>query len=135
MTKPLLSVALSLALVSQGIASADEAPPAAVTVVRDRAALAVHIDALEQGDRIVVATDEGIISGEVVDRDDADLVVDQPLIQGGAERIVVARREIQGVRYQQSSPHQVRAGVTTLVVVAVVIGVLALVLKRLMPGP
>ena len=135
MTKQLLSVALSLAVVSQGIARADEAAPAAVTLVRDRAALAVHIDALEAGDRIVVATDEGVVSGELVDKDADEMVIDQPLIQGGAERVVVARREIQGVRYQQSSPHQVRAGVTTLVVVAVVIGVMALVLRRLVPGP
>ena len=136
MTKQLLSVALSLAVVSQGIARADEAAPAAVTLVRDRAALAVHIDALEAGDRIVVATDEGVVSGELVDKDAEEMVIDQPLIQGGAERVVVARREIQGVRYQQSSsPHQVRAGVTTLVVVAVVIGVMALVLRRLVPGP
>ena len=135
MTKQLLSVALSLAVLSQGIARADEAAPAAVTLVRDRAALAVHIDALEAGDRIVVATDEGVVSGELVDKDAEEVVIDQPLIQGGAERVVVARREIQGVRYQQSSPHQVRAGVTTLVVVAVVIGVMALVLRRLVPGP
>jgi hypothetical protein len=51
------------------------------------------------------------------------------------ERVVVSRGEVQGVRYQQSSPHQVRAGVTTLVVVAVVVGVMALVLRRLVPGP
>jgi hypothetical protein len=134
MTKQLLSVALSLAVVSQGIARADEAA-AAVTRVSDRAALAVHIDALEAGDHVTVATDDGIVSGEVVDKDGDDLVIDQPLIQGGAERIVIARREIQGLRYQQSSPHQVRTGVTTLVVVAVVVGVMALVLRRLVPGP
>jgi hypothetical protein len=135
MTKQLLSVALSLAVVSQGIARADEATPAAVTLVRDRAALAAHIDALEPGDRVVVATDDGVVSGELVDKDADEMVIDQPLIQGGAERVVVARREIQGVRYQQSSPHQVRAGVITLVVVAAAIGAIALVLRRLVPGP
>jgi hypothetical protein len=94
-----------------------------------------HIDALEVGDRVIVATDDGVVSGELVDKDADEMVIDQPLIQGGAERVVVARREVQGVRYQQSSPHQVRVGVTTLVVVAAAIGVIALMLRRLVPGP
>jgi hypothetical protein len=124
MTKQLLSVALSLAVVSQGVARANEPAPADVTVVHDRAALAVHLDALEPGDRVVVATDEGVVSGELVDKDADEMVIDQPLIEGGAERIVVSRREIQGVRYQPSAAAQTRVPVKALVTVAVVVGIL-----------
>jgi hypothetical protein len=134
MTKQLLSVALSLTILSQG-ARADEAAPVGVTVLRDRSALGAHIDALEVGDRVVVATDEGVVSGELVEKDADDLVIDQPLIQGGADRIVIARRGIQGLRYQQSSPHQTRVEGTTLIVVAVVVGTVYLVLRHLLSGP
>ena len=137
MTKQLLSVALSLAVVSQGIARADEATPAAVTVVRDRSALAAHIDALEVGDRVVIATDEGVVSGELVDKDAEEMLIDQPLVQGGAERVVVARREIQGVRYQSQRPPQVHPGARAWVITAVVVGALILVarLGLIAPGP
>jgi hypothetical protein len=100
MTRQLLSVALSLAVVSQGIARADEAATAAIMVVRDRAALAAHIDSLEAGDRIVVATDDGVIAGEFVEKDDGAMLIDRPLIEGGAERMTIPLKEIQGIRYQ-----------------------------------
>jgi hypothetical protein len=123
MTKQLLSVAVSLAVVSQGTARADEAAPAAVTRVHDRAALAEHIDTLQDGDQVAVATDDGIISGEVVDKDADDLVIDQPLIQGGAERVTIPRHEIQGVAYRPLSVHQGRVNIKALVTVAVVVGI------------
>ena len=136
MPKQLLSVALSLAVVSQGIARADE-QARAVTLVSDRSALAAHVDALEIGDHIVVATDEGIVSGELVDKDAEEMVIDQPLIQGGAERVVVARHEIQGVRYQSARPPQVHPSAKAWVITAVVIGALILVarLGLIAPGP
>ena len=129
MVKQLVTLAVALAVVSQGIAHADEPATPGVTVVRDRAALAAHIDALEEGDRVAVATAEGVVSGELVDMDADDLVIDQPLIQGGAERIVVSRREVQGVRYQQTAPSQARVPVKALVTVAVIAGAAILFAK------
>ena len=123
-----LSVMLAAAVVSQGVARADEPAAPQVSVVPDRTALAAHIDALEEGDHVAVATDEGLVSGEVVDKDADDLVIDQPLIQGGVERIVVPRREIQGVRFQRSAAAQTRVPVKALVTVAVV-GAVTLVAK------
>jgi hypothetical protein len=137
MLKQLLSVALGLGVASQGIARADESMPAGVALVRDRAALAAHIDALEAGDRVVVATDEGVVSGELVERDADDVVIDRPLIEGGAERIVVARREIQGVRYQSATPPQIHPSAKAWVIAAVVVGALIVVarLGLIAPGP
>jgi hypothetical protein len=138
MLKKVLSVMLAAAIVSQGAARADEAAAPHVSVVPDRAALAVHIDALEEGDHVAVATDEGVVSGEVVDKDADDLVIDQPLIQGGAERIAIPRREIQGVRYQPSTAHQARVPVKALVTVAVVVGIvigIAAMVGRGLGGP
>jgi hypothetical protein len=136
MTRQLLSVALCIAVVSQGIAYADEAVPAGITLVRDRSALAAHIDALEEGDRIVVATDDGVVFGNLVDKDTDELVIDQPLLQGGAERIVVARREIQGVRYLSAQPPQAHVTAKGLLVTAVVVGGLLLLARLLVPvGP
>ena len=135
MIKKLFTMAVVLAVIGQGIARADDPGARGVTMVQDRAALAVHIDALEQGDRVAVATDDGVVSGEIVDRDADDLVIDQPLIQGGAERIIIPRREIQGVRYQQTAAHQPRISVNALVTIAVVVGVFFVVVAHLMPGP
>ena len=127
--KRLLSVAVVLAVVSQGIARADEPAPPGVTVGRDRAALAAHIDALEEGDRVAVATDEGIVSGEFVDKDADDIVIDQPLIQGGAERIAIPLKEIRGVRYQSANPPQVRPSNKAWIITAVVVGALFVLAK------
>jgi len=133
--KKLLTVAVAMAIVSQGVARAEEPAPRGVSVVRDSAALAAHIDGLEEGDHVAVATAEGIISGELVDKDADDVVIDQPLIQGGAERVVVPRREIQAVRYQQSSAHQTRVPVKALVTIAVIVGAVFFYLRFLGPMP
>src|SRR4051812_38409784 len=102
MLKRLLRVMLAATVVSQGVAQADEVAARDVSVVRDRAALAAHIDGLAEGDRVAIATDEGIVSGEVVDKDADDVIVDQPLAQGGVERVVIPRYAIQGVQYHQT---------------------------------
>ena len=68
MVKQGLVIAVALAVVIQGIAHADEPAAPQVSVVPDRTALAAHIDALEEGDHVAVATDEGLVSGEVVDK-------------------------------------------------------------------
>jgi hypothetical protein len=120
---------LVLAMVGQGMARADEPAPPGVTVVRDRAALAAHIEAMEEGDHVAVATAEGVVSGELVDKDADDVVIDQRLIQGGAERIAIPRKDIRAVRYQQSAAPQTRIGTQGLVVVAVVVGALILLAK------
>jgi hypothetical protein len=135
MIKKLLVVAVALAVVSQGIAHADEPVPPGVTVVQDRAALALHIDGLEEGDRVAVATEEGVVAGEVVDKDRDDLVIDQPLIQGGAERIVIPLKEIQGVRYQVSQQSKSTVAGKVLVVAIVVLTAIWLVPRLFLPGP
>ena len=135
MVRKLMTVAVVLAVVSQGIARADEPGRPAVAVVRDRAALAAHIDAMEEGDHIAIATAEGVVLGELVDKDADDVVIDQPLIQGGAERVVVSRRDIQGVRYQQSTAHQTRVPMKALVTIAVVVGAVVVFLRFLAPMP
>jgi hypothetical protein len=122
MRNKLVTVAVALAVVSQGIAHADEPAPPGVTVVRDRAALAAHIDALEEGDRVAVATDDGIVAGEFVDKDADDVVIDQPLIHGGAERVTIPRREIQGVQYQQRSKGRLTVQDRILIAVVVAAG-------------
>jgi hypothetical protein len=130
MLKRFLSLMLVAAVMSQGIARADEpAQSADVMTVRDHTALLAHIEGLTAGDRVVVATAEGIVAGELVDKDGDDVVVDQPLLAGGAERIVIPLREIQGVRYQQSAAPQTRLAVKGLVVVAVVVGAVILLVK------
>jgi hypothetical protein len=135
MTKRLLSVALCLAVVAHGMAYADEAA-AGITLVRDREALAAHIDRLEEGDHVVLATDEGVVSGAMIDKDADELVIDQPLVQGGTERIVVARREIQGLRYQSAQPPQAHVTAKSLLITAVVVGGLLLLVRLLVPvGP
>ena len=138
MVKQLLSVTLALAVASQGTARADEpALAGAVIMVSDRTALAAHIDALTVGDRVVVATDDGVVAGELVDKDSDDVVIDRPLLQGGAERIAIPMKEIQGVRYQSTSPPQVHPTAKAWVITAVVVGALILVarLGLLAPGP
>jgi hypothetical protein len=137
MLKQLLSAVVAVALVTQGIALAGEPVPPGVTIVRDRAALAAHIEALEEGDHVAVATAEGVISGELVDKDADDIVIDQPLIQGGVERIAIPLKEIQGVRYQSANPPQVRPSNKAWIITAVVVGALILVarLGLVAPGP
>ena len=136
MLKRLLSVAVAAAVMMQGFAAAAEpAPGTDVLTVPDRAALAVHIDALEAGDRVVVATEEGVIAGELIDKDAVDIVIDQPLVQGGAERIAIPRADVRGLRYQ-SRPSQAHATVKGLVITAIVIGFVYLALRHFVPtGP
>ena len=137
MVKQLLSVSLAVAVMSQGIGRADEPARAdEVVTVPNHAALLAHIDGLAAGDRIVVATDEGVVGGELVDRDANDLLIDRPLIEGGAERIAIPLKEIQGVRYQSSSPPQTRFTRTGFLITAVVIGTAFLLIRLLGPaGP
>jgi len=122
MVKKLLTLMVALAVLSLGMARADEPVAPAVAVVRDRAALAVHIDALEEGDHVAIATDDGVVSGDVVDKDTDDLVIDRPLIQDGAERVTIPRSKIQGVRYQSANPPQVRPSNRAWIIAAVVVG-------------
>jgi hypothetical protein len=122
MLKKVLSVMLAATIVSQGAARADEAAAREVSVVRDRAALAAHIDGLAEGDLVAIATDEGIVSGEVVDKDADDVIVDQPLVQGGVERVVIPRHGIQGVQYQQTPKGHLTVQDRILIVAVVVVG-------------
>ncbi len=106
MVKPLLAVTLCLAVFSQGIVHAEEPPSVEVTNV-DRAVLAERLDAAVIGEKIAVATDEGVVAGELVDRDENDIFIDSPLVQGGAERVAVPLKRIQAVGVQpwpQSPP-------------------------------
>ena len=138
MLKQLLSVALAVVVVSQGIARADEPVRAGeVLTVPNHAALLAHIDGLATGDRIVIATDEGVVAGELVDKDADDIVIDRPRLEGGAERIAIPLKEIQGVRYRSASPPQVHPSAKAWVITAVVVGALILVarLGLLAPGP
>jgi hypothetical protein len=123
MLKKLLSVMLAAAVVSQGIARADEpGPPAGVSIVKDRATLMAHIDGLAEGDRIVLATDDGVLAGEFVEKDADDLLMDRPLLEGGAERITIPLNEIRGVQYQTTSAQR-RDAVGKAVIVVVLVGV------------
>jgi hypothetical protein len=90
---------------------------------------------LEEGDHLAVATAEGVVAGELVDKDADDVMIDQPLIQGGAERVTIPRRGIQGVRYQQSSAHQAWVPVKALVTLAVIVGAAMIFLRALGPMP
>ena len=95
MVKQLLIVTLAFAVVSQGVAYADEPVRAGdVMTVPDHAALLEHIEALTVGETVAVVTDDGVVAGELVDRDADDLVIDRPLMEGGAERIAIPLREI-----------------------------------------
>jgi len=99
MVKKLLSVALVLAFVRQGIARADEADARGdIITAPTRASLLAHLDGMTAGDKVAIATAEGVVVGEFVDKDDDDVVIDRPLIQGGAERIAIPLGEIQGVK-------------------------------------
>ena len=136
MFKRLLSVVIAATVMTQGFAAAAEsAADRDVVTVPDRAALAAHIDALEAGDRVAVATEEGVIAGELIDKDADDIVIDQPLVQGGAERIAIPRADVRGLRYQ-SRPSQAHATVKGLVITAIVIGFVYLALRHFVPtGP
>lgn len=121
MLKQLLSAVVAVAVVSQGIAMADEPVPSAqVVVARDRVALIAHLDAMAAGDRVVVATAEGVIAGELVDHDAGDVLIDRPLVEGGAERIAIPVSEIQGIQYQTTGASQREKAGKAIVVVALV---------------
>jgi hypothetical protein len=138
MLKQLLVAALMTALFAQGIVHAEEPPPVEMTTVANNAALVGHIDALTVGEDVVVATDEGIVVGELVDRDADDVIVSRPLIEGGIERIVIPVSRIQGLKYRQAAPGTPSKGnsiSTGFIVVVAVIGVVLLLLARALPGP
>jgi hypothetical protein len=143
MLKTPMAVALSLALCSQGIVHAeqpDAAAPADMAVERvNRTSLATHIDAMEIGDRVAVVTDDGVVAGELVDKDADDIVIDQPRIEGGNERVAIPRREIQAMRYASQNPPSVQPApnpstIKTLVIAGVIVGTL-LLLRGLFAGP
>ena len=138
MLKQLSIVTLVFAVVSQGIAHADEPARAGdVLTVPDHAALLEHIEAMTVGESVAVATAEGVVSGELVDKDGDDIVIDRPLIEGGAERIAIPLREIQGLGYRQPPSHKPQTRKTVIVAV-VVLGILAgtlVILGRALAGP
>jgi hypothetical protein len=132
MVKKLLSVALALAVVSQGAARADEpGTPGAVTTVPTRTALLAHLDGMAAGDTVAIATTEGVVAGELVDKDEDDVVIDRPLIEGGAERIAIPVAEIQGLRYQ-SAPAQAHVTAKAIVITAVIVGTALLLMRALL---
>jgi hypothetical protein len=132
MKKKLMAVAVTLAVVSQGIARAEgPAGTAGVLVAKDRAALLAHIEGLAEGDRIVIATDDGIAAGEFVEKDADDLVMDRPLLEGGVERITIPLSEIRGVQYQTTSAQR-RDAVSKAVVVVVLVGLGVLIWRALL---
>lgn len=126
--KQLLSAMVAACLVSQGIARADE-PGRSVetTTVRDRTVLVAPIERLSEADRIA-ATDRGSVAREPVDKDADDVVIDQPLVSGGAERIAIPRRETQSLRYQPGVvPHATPMPWKTAAILAAVTAVGVLV--------
>lgn len=130
MLKRLLILTLVFAFTAQGIARAEEPAGAGVTTVPDRRALLAHIEAMSAGDRIAVITEDGVVTGEFVDRDTDDLVIDQPLLEGGADRITIPLKEIQGVSYQPlSASNQSRTITVVAVVAGVVVGTLLLIAR------
>ena len=137
MVKRLLSGLLALALVSQGIARADGTGTSTrILTVRDQAALLAHIEAMTPGDRIMIATAEGTIAGEFVDRDANDVVIDRPLVEGGAERLTIPLREIQGVQYQAApGPSRVETVEKAVIVVALITAAIWLGRIFLAPRP
>ena len=63
MLKQMWSVAL--AGLSQGMARADEpAHTGVVTTVPNQAALLAHLDGMSPGDRVALATEDGVVAGE-----------------------------------------------------------------------
>ncbi len=82
MLKQLLIVTLAFAVVSQGVVHADEPARAGdVMTVPDHAALLEHIEAMTVGESVAVVTDDGVVVGELVDKDGDDIVIDRPLIE------------------------------------------------------
>ena len=136
MLKQILSAMLAVAVVSQGIAHADEPPRTGdVMTVPNHAALLEHIEALTVGEQVAVATAEGIVAGELVDKDGDDIVLDRPLVEGGDERITIPLNEVQGLRYQPP-PGRHPISRKEVVIVVVIVGVLLLLAKALIPsGP
>jgi hypothetical protein len=138
MLKKLLSVMLAATVVSQGVARADESTKeGAVRTEPNQAALLAHLDGMTPGDRVAVATADGIVAGELVDKDADDVVIDRPRLEGGVERVAIPLKEVQGVRYQSQNPSQVRPSAKAWVITAVVVGALILVARLgfLAPGP
>ena len=139
MVKKLLSALLAVAVVSQGMARADDDPVKSgeIRTEPNQAALLAHLDGMMPGDRVAVATADGIVAGELVDKDADDVVIDRPLIEGGAERMAIPLKEIRGVRYQSANPPQIRPSNKAWIITAVVVGALILVarLGLLAPGP
>ena len=125
MLKRFLSVMLAATVMSQGIARAEEpAQSTEVMTVRDHTALLAHIEGLTSGDRIEVATGKGIVAGELVDKGAGDIVIDQPPVAGGAERIAILRQEIQRFRYQPGIvPHATPIPWKTVAVLAAIVAV------------
>jgi len=138
MLKQILSAMLALTVVSQGIVYAQEpARSGDVMTVPDHAALLEHIEELTVGEEVAVATDEGVVAGELVDKDGDDLVIDRPLVEGGAERIAIPLREVQGLGYRQPPSHKPQTRKTVIVAV-VVLGILVgalVILGRGLAGP
>jgi hypothetical protein len=81
------------------------------------------------GDRVAVATADGVVAGELVDKDTDDVVIDQPLIEGGVERIAIPLKEIQAVRYQSPNPLQAHPSAKAWVITAIVVGAFIVVAK------
>jgi hypothetical protein len=137
MMKQVVSLALAMAIMCQGIARADEpARTGEVIAVPNRAALLAHLDGMAPGDHVAIATADGVIAGELVDKDADDVVIDQPLIEGGAERIAIPLNEIQGVRHQATGVSPRTEKIEKAIIVAGLIGAGIWLLRALMlPRP
>ena len=94
MVKQWLAMAVALAVVSQGIAHADELAHAKAIRVSDGNLLVGH-----------------------------EVFIDGLTLEGGAERSAIARPEIQSAHYQQSA-HQARARATVVLAVVVAAGII-----------
>ena len=138
MLKQLSIVTLVFAVVSQGMVHADEPARAGdVITVPDHAALMEHIEDLTVGEPVAVATAEEVVAGELVDKDGDDIVIDRPLVEGGAERIAIPLREIQGLGYRQppfQKPPTSKGAIVAVVVLGILLGTLV-ILGRALAGP
>ncbi len=135
MLKQLIVAILTAALFAQGIVYADE-PPQPVEVVNvDRVVLLEHLDDTTVGEKVAVATDEGVLAGEIVEKDADDLIIDTPLIQGGAERIVIPVRRIQAIGYTPPPQHSHPNLTAFLLVTTVVLSIVMVTLLRGLGGP
>ena len=135
MVRKLLCAILALTFVGPGIVRADEPPrDDRVTPVADRAALLEHVESLSEGDAVLVVTDEGGVVGDVVEKTADELILDRPLVEGGAERVVVPLKEIQGLQVGSASRHSTKGRIIVIAaIVGAVVTVLALGMFRPMP--